>query len=164
MTNFDELKQKAKDTMETIADKSVELYKLAEEKTRLLAKITKLSTEITFEKGDLRKHYRELGQKYYELHKDAPEDELAQICVEVTKSLETITNKQREIDALRGFADFESAGDAAEDSDDAEKEEDAQASAPGHTDDSIRTVQDTDTLEEPEGDAVPGNTPPTFRL
>ena len=166
MTNFDEFKQKAMDTMETIADKSVELYKIAEEKARLLAKVTKLSTEITFAKGDLRKYYRELGQLYYELHKDAPEADLVQTCAEITESLEIITNKQREIDALRGFADFEEADDdASEDACDTEIIiEDAEESAPGATDDAIRSFQDTDTLEAPEGDAVIGNTPPTFRL
>jgi hypothetical protein len=172
MTNFDEFKQKAKDTMETIADKSVELYKIAEEKTRLFAKITKLSTEVTFEKGDLRKHYRELGQRYYELHKDAPESELAQSCVEITKSLEFISSKQKEIDALRGFADFEPAADSASADDDMSDDaceaeiivEDSEDAAPGNTADAIRSVQDTDTLEEPEGDVGIGSTPPTFRL
>ena len=169
MTNFDELKQKAKDTMETIADKSVELYKVAEEKARLLAKITKLSTEITFEKGDLRKHYRELGQKYYELHKDAPEESLVQSCVEIAKSLETISTKQREIDALRGFAEY-APTDGAEDGDGPDDAcdpaiivEDTEDSAPGTTSEAFRSVQDTDTLEEPEGDAGIGS-PPTFRL
>ncbi|NMA25081.1 MAG: hypothetical protein GX936_05370 [Clostridiales bacterium] len=69
MTNFEDLVQKAKDTMETIADKSIELYKAAEEKTKLLAKMTKLGAEITMEKGNVRKLYREIGKKYYELHK-----------------------------------------------------------------------------------------------
>jgi FtsZ-binding cell division protein ZapB len=101
MANFEELKQKAKDTMETIADKSVELYKAAEEKTKLFAKITKLGAEITLEKGTLRKLYREIGKKYYELHKSAPEDDLAQTCAEVTSSLDTITAKQKQIEELK---------------------------------------------------------------
>ena len=50
MSNYDEFKQKAKDTAETIADKSVEFYKFAEEKTRIIANLTKLSTEIALEK------------------------------------------------------------------------------------------------------------------
>jgi glutaredoxin 2 len=101
MTNFEEFKQKAKDTMETLADKSIELYKVAEEKTKLLAKTTKLAAEITLEKGALRRLYREIGQKYYELHKEAPETALEQMCVEVTSSLETIASKQQEIESLR---------------------------------------------------------------
>lgn len=101
MSNFDEFKQKARDTMETIADKSVEFYKIAEEKTKLYAKITKLGAEIALEKGNVRKLYREIGKKYYDLHKASPEDELTQGCIEVTSSLDRITAKQKEIEELK---------------------------------------------------------------
>jgi glutamine synthetase adenylyltransferase len=168
MANFVEFRQKAKDTVETIADRSVELYKVAEEKARLLAKITKLSTEIAFEKGDLRKHYRELGKLYYELHRDAPEESLAQSCAEIAASKEVIACKQREIDALRGFADFESVSpdlDAEDEKDGVEIIiEDYDESMPGRTPEPLKSVQDTDDLEEPEGDAGLGKTPPSFRL
>ena len=163
MSNFEEFKQKAWDTVGTIADRSVELYKVAEEKARLLAKITKLSTEITFEKGDLRKHYRELGKLYYDLHKDAPETELTQSCMEIASSLEVIASKQREVDALRGFADYEPASDADGKDDEEIIVEDA-TDAPGQTAGSVFSVQDTDDLEEPEGNADTEKTPPTFRL
>lgn len=106
MANFEEFKQKAKDTMETIADKSVEIYKVAEEKTKLFAKITKLGAEITLEKGTVRKLYREIGKKYYDLHKFSPEDALAQACTEVTSSLECIAAKQQEIEELRNSNNF----------------------------------------------------------
>lgn len=110
MTNFDELKQKAKDTMESIADKSIELYKIAEEKTIIIAKTTKLTTDIALEKGAIRKLYREIGQKYYEMHKTAPESELAQACAEVAFAYERINAKQKEIDELKNsfdISDFE---------------------------------------------------------
>jgi hypothetical protein len=101
MANFDEFKQKARDTMETIADKSVELYKIAEEKTKVLAKMTKLGAEITVDKGNVRKLYREIGKMYYELHKSSPEETLAQTCAEVTVTLETIADKQAELNELK---------------------------------------------------------------
>jgi hypothetical protein len=166
MANFDEFKQKAKDTMETIADKSVELYKIAEEKTKLLAKITKLSAEMTLEKGNLRKLQRELGRMYYELHKDVPEDPMVQTCTEITSSLEFIAKKQKEIDALKGFADYEPApDDEPEEKDDVEIiVEDFSESAPGNTAEDLKSGQDTDTLEEPESDAGIGKTPPSFRF
>lgn len=168
MANFNELKQKAKDTIETIADKSVELYKVAEEKTKLLAKITKLSADITFEKGDLRKLYRELGKMYYDRYKDNPDTDLAQSCTEITATLERISVKQKEIDVLRGFAEYEPvAEDEDVDADTGDVDiivDEYDASAPGHTNEAFRSVQDTDTIEEPEGDAEPGKAPPTFRL
>ena len=165
MANFDELKQKAKDTMETIADKSVELYKIAEEKAKLLAKIARLSAEVALEKGDLRKHYRELGQLYYELHLAAPEESLAQSCAEITASLEFIAAKQKEIDDLKGCAGFEPAPeDEPDGQDDMDTPEDSGDSVPGNTAEPLKTFQDTDDLEEPEGDAGNGKTPPTFKL
>jgi hypothetical protein len=141
MANFDELMQKAKDTMETIADKSLELYKMAEEKTKLLAKITKLSAEITFEKGNVRKLYRELGKLYYDLYKNAPEPGFAQTCEEITASLEVIAFKQKEIDALKCCADDEPADDGPDEMDDVEIiVEDFEASAPGSTDEFEETM------------------------
>jgi hypothetical protein len=105
MTNFDEFKQIAKDKMETIADRSVELYKIAEEKTKLFAKMTRLSTEVALEKGTVRRLYKEIGKKYYELHKASSEDELTQACAEVTSSLECIAAKLAEIEELKKSID-----------------------------------------------------------
>lgn len=122
MANFDEFKQKAKDTMESIADRSVELYKIAEEKTKLFAKITKLSTEIALEKGTVRKLHREIGKKYYELHKSAPEEALAQSCAEVTAALDCISAKQKEIEELKSFYDIGDKDYVASDADDQDVE------------------------------------------
>lgn len=117
MTNFDEFKQRAKDTMETIADKSIELYKIAEEKTKVLAKITKLTTELALEKATVRRLYKEIGKKYYELHKSAPEEALAQACAEVTVSLETITAKATEINELKKSINDKTEAESAVDDD-----------------------------------------------
>lgn len=117
MNNFEEIKQKAKDTMETIADKSVELYKIAEEKTKVLAKTTKLSTEIALEKGSLRKLYRELGKMYYDLNGSSPETSFSQICSEIATSLSCISAKQKEIDDLKSDYDFSYDMDADDDED-----------------------------------------------
>ncbi|NLT14574.1 MAG: hypothetical protein GXY05_09555 [Clostridiales bacterium] len=122
MANFEDFKQKAMDTMETIADKSIELYKVAEEKTKLLAKMTKLGAEITLEKGDVRKLYREIGKKYYEMHKSSPEEPLAQACAEVTVSLDCIAAKQKELDELKNSLSEKSAAEARTDDKDIEVE------------------------------------------
>ncbi len=99
--NFEDFKKKAKVTMATIADKSVELYKAAEEKTRLLAQKARLKTEVALERGNIRRLYREIGEIYYEIHKDAPEEALAQDCAEVTASYEVIADKLEQIEQLR---------------------------------------------------------------
>lgn len=162
MSNFDELKQKAKDTMETIADKSVELYKIAEEKTKIIAKITKLSTEIALEKGNVRKLYREIGKRYYELHNASPEEELAQTCAEVKNALECIVAKQKEVGELKNALDLGEKGDmnADEDDDDIEVEiiiEDLAAPSQAVSDDKTEDLDENTAEAE---DVVP----PAFKL
>jgi hypothetical protein len=105
MDNFDDFKKKAKETMETIADKSVELYKIAEEKTKILARTTKLQAEIALERGNVRRLYKEIGKTYYELHKEAPETALEQKCGDVTVSLDRIATKLQEIQDIKKAAE-----------------------------------------------------------
>jgi len=101
MANYDEFKRKAKDALDTLADVSVEAYKLAEEKTRVLAKRAKLTAAIANERASVRRLKVEIGGTYYKLHKDAPDDALKQLCDEVTFALDSIAAKQRELEELR---------------------------------------------------------------
>ena len=107
MSNFEEFKQKAKDTAETIADKSVEFYKFAEEKTKIIAKLTKLSTEVALQKNTVKKLYTDLGKKYYELYQAEPVETLKQTCEEITAALEIIEKKQQEMDEIKSSAQQE---------------------------------------------------------
>ena len=101
MAGFDELKQKAKDAAEAIADKSVEIARAAGEKTRTIAKSAKLNAEISKEKSNLKRYYAELGSIYYSFFKDSPDEHLEQICEEITNSLELIEAKQAELAAMK---------------------------------------------------------------
>lgn len=114
MSNFEEFKQKAKDTAETIADKSVEFYKFAEEKTKIIAKLTKLSTEIALQKNTVKKLYTDLGKKYYELYQEEPVEALKQTCEEITAALEIIEKKQQEMDEIKSSAQQEDEAGAEE--------------------------------------------------
>ena len=107
MAGFDELKQKARDAAEAIADKSVEIARAASEKTRTIAKSAKLNAEISKEKSNLKRYYAELGSIYYTFFKDSPDEHLEQICEEITNSLEYIEAKQAELDALKDDQDVE---------------------------------------------------------
>ena len=107
MAGFEEFKQKARDAAETIADKSVELYRAAEEKTRTIARSAKLNAEIAKEKTNLKRYYAELGSIYYSFFKDSPDEHLQQLCEEITTSLEYIESKQAELSALRDDPDIE---------------------------------------------------------
>lgn len=101
MGSFDELKKFAADTAEAIADKSVEFAKIAADKTKAIARTTRLSTEIMSEKDAVKKRFAEIGKLYYQLHKDEPEEALAQLVDEITVSLDKIDAKKKEIEDLK---------------------------------------------------------------
>lgn len=123
MPNYDDFKKKAKGALETIADVSVEAYKLAEETAKVFARKTKLNAEIAREKATIRKLKFDLGGKYYDLHKDDAEDALKQCCEEITASLESIAAKRVELEDLKRSG---SSGDQ-----DAQAESEAEAEAEG---------------------------------
>lgn len=99
--DFNELRRKATEAASVLADKSLVLAKKAADKTKDVARITKLKTEIAAERESIRKNYMELGKMYYEKYKDDPADNMAQAVSEITVSLELIAAKQAEIDELK---------------------------------------------------------------
>ena len=101
MANYEDLKKKAKDAIDTITDISVEAYKIAEEKAKILARRTKLSAEITREKATIRRLKVEIGNAYYDKYKDDPDEAFKQSCEEITASLDSIAAKRREIEDLK---------------------------------------------------------------
>jgi len=101
MATYEEIKKKAKEALDTIADVSVEAYRVAEEKARILARRAKLNTEITREKAAIRRFKIRIGDAYYELHKDEPEERLKAYCDGITTSIESIAGKLRELEELR---------------------------------------------------------------
>jgi len=118
MANLDDLKKKAKDALNTIADVSVEAYKVAEEKAKVVARRAKLNAEIAREKALVRRCYSEIGKAYYNLHGDAPDDAFKDSCDDITAAFESIEAKKAEIEDLKAsnvvydnVTDFEQAQD-----------------------------------------------------
>ena len=101
MPNYDDLKKRAKDALDTIADVSVEAYKLAEEKAKVLAKRARLNAEITRERALVRRAKINIGNIYYDLHKDDPDEACKGYCDEITASLDLIAANQRELEELK---------------------------------------------------------------
>jgi len=101
MPNYDDFKRKAKDALDSFADASVDAYKTAEEKTRVLARKTKLRAGIVNDKATIRRLSVELGTKYYQKHKDDEASEFKQICEEITCAHDRITAKEEEIAELK---------------------------------------------------------------
>ena len=123
MANYEDLKKKAKDAIETIADVSVEAYKIAEEKAKVLAKRTKLNAEITREKALIRRLKSDIGSKYYDMHKDDPEEALQKECENITASITRINANKSEIEELKKSGATCSCEDCDTESDSDEKEE-----------------------------------------
>ena len=111
MANYDDFRKKAKEVVDTIADASVEAYKLAEEKARVLAKKAKLNAGIANDRAHIRRLKVEIGGTYYKMFKDAPDDALKLHCDEITFALERIAAKQRELEELRNVASYDDEAD-----------------------------------------------------
>jgi len=134
MANYDDFRKKAKDALDTLADVSVEAYKIAEEKARVLAKRAKLTAAIANEKASVRRLKVEIGGIYHKLYKDSPADELKELCDEITFALESIAAKQRELEDLRsgktcccepeGCCDTEADEEAEEEAEDVKVDDD----------------------------------------
>jgi len=101
MPKYDEFKKKAKDAIGTFADASVDAYKTAEEKTKVLARKTKLRAGIVNDKATIRRLSVELGSKYYNQYKDDEKSEFRQLCEEITSAYEKIALKEEEIAELK---------------------------------------------------------------
>ena len=101
MPNYDDFKRKAKDALDSFADASVDAYKVAEEKTRVLARKTKLRAGIVNDKATIRRLSVELGTRFHTKYKDDENSEFRQICEEITGAHERIAAKEAEIAKLK---------------------------------------------------------------
>lgn len=101
MTNFDEIKQRTGETAEYIAAKSIEIARTAAEKTRLVARISKLNADVITEKEALRRAYIDLGKKYYKYFRENPNELLKDNCREIASSIAVITQCRAEIDECK---------------------------------------------------------------
>ena len=113
MAGYDDFKRKAKGAIETIADASVDAYKVAEEKTKILARKTKLRAGIVNDKATIRRLSVELGTRYYNKYKDDENSEYRQLCEEITSSHEKIALKEEEIAELKAASGSKPADRAA---------------------------------------------------
>ncbi|MCL2201917.1 MAG: hypothetical protein FWB75_08120 [Oscillospiraceae bacterium] len=101
MSNYDDLKAKAKSAFATLADVSIEAKNRAKDKSRILAKKAKLNAGIANERATIRRLNVEIGAKYYNLHKDNPDEALRTQCEEITEAYERIAAKQAELEELK---------------------------------------------------------------
>lgn len=100
MSNFDDIKLKAKETIETITDFSQGAYKTAESKAKILARRAKLTANITKERTIIRRAQIDIGAKYYEMNKNKPAKALQEKCEAITGALSRIDEMEAELKDL----------------------------------------------------------------
>ena len=70
-------------------------------KAKDFAEITKLNGQISEEHRALTAFYAQIGEKYYSLYKDAPQEEFAQSCARISAGLKRIAENQALIQTLK---------------------------------------------------------------
>jgi|GEM_PF-3741227 len=101
MANMDDFKRTAAETAETIADKSVELARLAADKTKALARVAKLYAEIASEKEKQRRAYLQVGKLYCEAHAADAEEAFSDLVDQALAAGANIALKRQEIEDIK---------------------------------------------------------------
>lgn len=99
--NFDDFKEKVKETFDVVADTTKDVASRTADKAKTMSRIAKLSMDINGEKEAIKKAYLEIGKLYYETHKDDPDGFFVQLCDEITIAMQSISDKETEIAELK---------------------------------------------------------------
>ena len=121
MKNVNDIKDKAYETLGNIIEKSGELYSKAGETAKYLARTAVLKAEIAKDKTKLKTLYSDLGSLYFTLHKDSPEEALAQTCDTIKDIIKNIEIKESELASLN--QEYDPEAQDAEFTEEDEKEE-----------------------------------------
>ena len=84
-----------------VVDKTKEFAKVATDKTKTLARITRLTAENATDRDLIKQNMTELGRQYYERYKDGETVEFAQLVEEIKAAEERITARKAEVEALK---------------------------------------------------------------
>ena len=103
MSNFNEIKEKVMTTIGTVADMTKDFAAQTGEKAKSVARIAKLSVEISGEKDSIKKAYTEIGKVYYEAHsrRNDSEGQLERLCGQISSASSAIADKEAEIAAIK---------------------------------------------------------------
>lgn len=71
-------------------------------KTKEIADTTKLNGEISAEEKKINSTYQVIGQKYFELHANSPEEEFVELIISIKNSMNKIEEAKEEIRRLKG--------------------------------------------------------------
>lgn len=101
MSGFDDFMDKAGLLAAKAAEKAKDLASAAAEQTKRVGRVAKLNMDIASQKDAVRKAYAELGRRYYEAHRDAPEEALAGLCLQIDTAKAAVDAMEQELAAIR---------------------------------------------------------------
>ncbi len=110
MSGFNDFMDRAGALAFKAAEKAKDLASVAAAKTKQVSRVAKLNMDISAQKDAIKKAYGELGQQYYQIHKDDPEAALAEVCRQIDEANAAIASLEEEI--ARCKADMEEADEA----------------------------------------------------
>lgn len=105
MKDFNAFKETFLKKAVDVVDKTKEIAKAASDKTKTLARITRLTAEMAGDKDVIKQNYTEIGKLYYAKYKDTVNDEFAQLVEEIRAAEERIEAKKAEIEELKAETD-----------------------------------------------------------
>lgn len=91
MAFFDKLGEKISSTSKDVA-----------KKTKDLTEIAKINMQINSEEDKIKSKYLEVGKLYYQLYQDTPAEPFAELCNELTASINHIESSKRQILSIKG--------------------------------------------------------------
>lgn len=107
--DFKDLKEKAKDLVDSVSDKAKDLAETGVSKAKEMSEIGKLKVQNVSEQEEVRKAWMAIGKLYCEKFGDAPGEEFAPYCAKVAEAQAKIAYNNERI------ADIKAAGDIDDD-------------------------------------------------
>ncbi len=126
--------------MENFTEEVSKFIGTVTDKAKYYGGIAKLQAQIKAEEAKKYEQYHRLGKKYYELYKDAPASDLADLMKKLTDMDDKIAELKRALEEAQAAANVQDASDAAEDV--AEAAADAVDKAADAVADAAETVAD----------------------
>jgi len=90
------------DIFNKIGEKITSTSKDVAKRTKNLADITKINSQISNEENNIRSKYSEIGKQYYRLFHDSPDEMFVELCNSITDSLSKIKCYKKQICSIKG--------------------------------------------------------------
>ena len=128
--DLNEVKEKVVSTAGLLFEKTMLLKDAAEEKARIVTQKAKLRAESARNSSRIDRLYSDLGSLYYCMMKDSPDEQMKQLCEEITVLLDRNEELDRQLKELKlienPFDEMPADGDPAEPGEPAEEAPEAE--------------------------------------